>query len=252
MSRFNVRLLVLSLISSCILPVQQTAAASVNVSLPPAVVLFGCVNNSSGAIRIVDQSTTCKSTEHKIHWNQVGPQGPQGSRGPQGPQGPQGLEGPQGPQGLQGPQGPSGVSVGYASVLPAGVDLPLASGRQIIAQTDTIRTTGIYFVSASVLPFVAAGDEDVFCYDALASTGSIPSQFGGSFQSANYAQVSISDVLFISAGDTLQLGCETAGDNGSSVFNAGITATLINGFDQARVAKKPHRNVSPAKAAASH
>ena len=250
MFRINIHVCALSLITSCILPLaaQQSPAASGNVKLPPAVVLFGCVNNSSGAIRIVDQSTVCTSTEHKIHWNQVGPRGPQGNQGNQGPRGFQGPQGPQGPQGLQGPQGPAGISLGYSSVIPFGTGLTLTSGRQIVTQTNTIATTGTYFISASALPFVVAGDKDVFCYDALASTGGNPSQFGGSFQSDNYAPVSITDALFITAGDTVQLGCETDGDNGSFVLNAGITATLINSSNQAKKGRVLHRHQTPKEA----
>src|SRR5438445_947618 len=99
MSRFNVRVCVLFLFASCVLPLaaQQPAAASANEAPPPAVVLYGCVNNSSGAIRIVSQNTVCKSSENKIHWNQTGPRGPRGFQGPKGTQGPQGPQEPQGP-----------------------------------------------------------------------------------------------------------------------------------------------------------
>ena len=235
------------LLAFSVLPIaaQQTAPSANGIQSPVAVTIFGCVNDSTGAVRIVSSNTVCKATEHKIHWNQVGPQGNQGN---QGPRGPQGAQGSQGPQGLQGPQGPAGVSLGYSSVIPAGNGLTLTSGRQVIAQTNPIATTGTYFISASVLPFVEAGDDSVFCYDALASTGGNPSQFGGSFQSANYAQASITDVLFIMAGDTVQLGCETDGDNGSFVFNAGITATLINSSNQAKKGRVLHPHQTPKEA----
>jgi len=248
MFRNNVCIVLLLAFSVLPIAAQQAAPSANGIQSPAPVTIFGCVNDSTGAVRIVSSSTTCKATENKIHWNQVGPRGPQGNQGNQGPRGPQGLQGPQGQQGPQGPQGPAGISLGYSSVIPAGTDLTLASGRQVIAQTNTIATTGTYFISASVLPFVEAGDGDVFCYDALASTGGNPSQFGGSFQSANYAQVSISDVLFIAAGDTVQLGCETEGDNGSFVFNAGITATLINSSNLAKKGRVLHPHQTPKEA----
>ncbi len=61
-----------------------TPAVAAQQAVPPAnptqsnavVILFGCVNNSTGAIRIASNATVCKTTEHKIHWNQKGPQGP--------------------------------------------------------------------------------------------------------------------------------------------------------------------------------
>jgi hypothetical protein len=62
-----------------------------------------------GSLRVIDaQSTSCKSNETALTWNQVGPQGPQGDPGPQGPKGDQGAQGSQGPNGPTGPTGPSG------------------------------------------------------------------------------------------------------------------------------------------------
>jgi hypothetical protein len=82
-------------------------------------IIFGCVNNNTGAIRIVSSTTKCFQGERKISWNKQGPQGdqgPQGSsgrrgeQGPPGPQGPQGVQGDTGPTGPQGPQGPQGLA----------------------------------------------------------------------------------------------------------------------------------------------
>src|SRR5690348_15525281 len=87
------------LLTMSVLPAAaQQVERSTNAIQPPVVTIFGCVNNTTGAVRIVDSNTVCKSTEHKIHWNQVGPRGPQGNQGNRGPEGPQGLQGPQGPQ----------------------------------------------------------------------------------------------------------------------------------------------------------
>ncbi len=255
MFRINGVVCAFALFASCVLPLaaQESPAAASKV-LPPATVLFGCVNNSTGDIRIVQSFTPCKSTEHKIHWNQVGPQGPKGPQGPQGPQGlkgaqgQQGPQGPQGQQGPQGPQGPAGISAGYSAFITPGSDVPLnTGGRQIILQTNPVATSGTYFISAAVLPFVEAGDSDVFCFDTLASTGT-PSQWGGSFQSGNYAQASMTDVLFISAGDAVQVGCESGGTS-SFVFNAAVTATLINSSNKAKNAKVLHSHQTPVQAA---
>jgi hypothetical protein len=88
-----------------------------------------------------------------------------------------------------------------------------------------------------VLPFVASGDSFTFCYDTLASSGSA-SQYGG------YIQASISDVLFVGAGDSVKLLCYSGGTAGDVAFNAGITATLIKSSEKA---KKAHsrRHVTP-------
>jgi Collagen triple helix repeat (20 copies) len=71
-------------------------------------VYYGCVDNSTGQLRIVSASTTCKSTEHKIQWYETGPQGPKGPTGPQGAIGATGAQGPKGATGSIGPQGPKG------------------------------------------------------------------------------------------------------------------------------------------------
>ena len=84
----TVLLLILS-----VLPVSaQQAERSTSAIQPAAVTFFGCVNNATGIVRVVDSNTVCKATEHKIHWNQVGPRGPQGTQGNQGARGPQVLK----------------------------------------------------------------------------------------------------------------------------------------------------------------
>ena len=73
--------------------------------------IFACVNNNSGAIRIVTQGAACRTPESLVTWNVVGPQGPPGPAGPAGALGPSGPQGPAGPasaQGSAGPQGPAG------------------------------------------------------------------------------------------------------------------------------------------------
>jgi hypothetical protein len=82
----------------------QEPIAAENPVLSGLLAYYGCVNNTTGASRIVSKATICKSTEHKISWNEVGPRGLQGSKGNQGNPGPQGPRGPQGPTGPQGPR----------------------------------------------------------------------------------------------------------------------------------------------------
>jgi hypothetical protein len=155
----------------------QPATSANGIQSPAVVTFFGCVNNTTGAIRIVSKTTVCQSSDQEIHWNQKGPQGPQGQQGPQGlqgPEGPQGPKGPKGPQGLQGIQGqpgPPGIAVGY-------------SGLNI---------------------------------------GQFPALTGDSFQ----------------------LWCYTQNGGTSSVFNAGITATLINSASDASKKPRHPRKVHP-------
>jgi hypothetical protein len=119
----------------------------------------------------------------------------------------------------------------------------LSPSAVVVAQTNPVGISGTYFISASVLPFVTSGDAYAFCYDALASSGSA-SQYGGGDTAGGYMQASISDVLFVGSGDSVQLLCFSGGTAGDVAFNAGITATLINSSDKA---KKAHsrRHVTP-------
>jgi hypothetical protein len=77
------------------------------------------------------------------------------------------------------------------------------------------------------MPFIVSGDSYAFCFDTLASNGGA-FQYGGGYGSEVYVTTSTSDVIFVGAGDSIQLWCYTGGTNGSTVYNAGITATLIN------------------------
>jgi hypothetical protein len=235
------------LLACCVLPMaaQPPAAESASVTAPAIATFYGCVNNATGAIRIVSKTTVCKSTEHKIQWNQLGPQGPQGPKGAQGPTGPQGAQGPTGPQGPAGPQGPPGVSVGLSATLPAGTypPLPVFPGV-LVGQTNSVPTSGMYYINAAALLEVASADpEGAFCYDTVASSGT-PSLYGGSGDAADrLQQASIADALFINAGDAAQLWCYSALGAGSYDFNSGITATLINSASDR--AKAGHSHSQP-------
>ena len=70
--------------------------------------IFACVNNNSGAVRIVAQGVACRTPESLVTWNVVGPQGPPGPAGPAGAQGSAGQQGLRGERGERGPYGPAG------------------------------------------------------------------------------------------------------------------------------------------------
>ena len=74
-----------------------------------------CVNNNTGAVRIVGKRGKCRSGERKLSWS-VGGRGPAGAPGARGPSGPPGARGPTGagggppgPTGSRGPTGPPGA-----------------------------------------------------------------------------------------------------------------------------------------------
>ena len=154
-----------------------------------------------------------------------------------------------GPQRPQGPQGPAGISAGYSALVAPGSDMPLSDTAGVVAQTNTIATSGTYFISASAMPFVSSDGTFAFCFDTLASSGTA-SQYGGAFATGNYVSASISDVLFVEAGDSVQLLCYASGSS-SEAFDAGITATLINRPDAAKKKHSRHRHEAPGTAPVS-
>ncbi len=67
--------------------------------------IYACVNNSSGTIKIVSATTSCANNEILLVWNGDGSQGPTGPTGPTGPEGPTGPTGATGSTGATGPAG---------------------------------------------------------------------------------------------------------------------------------------------------
>ena len=220
-----------------LIALSATAIAETSVinSQQAVVTIFACVNNSNGATRIVDSTTTCLAGEHKTHWNQQGPRGPQGNPGPQGPQGqrgPQGIPGSQGPAGPQGPQGPPGMAIGY-SAFGSDQTLPIFPGI-LVAQTPEV-SAGTYFVNAATLLTIPTGDVG-FCYAATANGVTGTSNFGGSSAAVNFQQASNTDVFTVDDGDSFQLFCYSNLAT-STVFDGTITAIhvdVVNGGNSMR------------------
>jgi hypothetical protein len=71
-------------LSLFVLGASVSAAQSIN----------SCVNDKSGAVRIVSNTTSCTKKEHLVSWSVTGPQGPPGTPGTTGQQGPPGPPGP--------------------------------------------------------------------------------------------------------------------------------------------------------------
>jgi len=207
------------------------ALAQAGAETPATVTYYACVNNSTGAITIVSATTTCQSGFHKIHWNQVGPQGPQGPKGATGATGPQG---PKGATGATGPQGPPGIAVGFA-YSSGGVSNLAGYPGSLVAQSNTVQTSGVYYINATALLNVAQG-EGAYCYTTtlFRGAGVFDSQGGSSagvpVNAGIFQQAAVSDSIFIGAGDAFQLWCYNStgnGTNNSSVFSSFSTATLI-------------------------
>jgi hypothetical protein len=67
------------------------AAASPNQADAQEAVIYACVNNGSGTIRIVSPLAVCRGNDIPLTWNAVGVEGPEGPEGPAGPEGPPGA-----------------------------------------------------------------------------------------------------------------------------------------------------------------
>jgi Collagen triple helix repeat (20 copies) len=125
-----------------------TGIAAATSSAP--VTYTACVTNKTGAMRQVSSATQCSSAEHRIAWNNVGPQGPKGDTGAAGAQGlkgdtgaagAQGLKGDTGAPGAQGQKGDTGAAggqgpAGPANVITSGFQLIPVGGHQILADRN--------------------------------------------------------------------------------------------------------------------
>jgi Collagen triple helix repeat (20 copies) len=191
-------------------------------------------------------------------WNEVGPAGPKGATGATGPagpkgaigaQGPQGPAGPQGPKGAtgatgpQGPTGPAGISVGYSAA--AGTVGNLGKTGLYVLFTNNIQTSGVYYINASALLNIASGD-GVYCNIATEFSGQGQTQ-GGS-NNAGFNQASMTQSLFVNAGDEIILACYSVTNNASSeVYESSLTALLVDSADgdvKVSQVKRTHGEVS--------
>ena len=201
--------------------------------------------NPGAYLLTLTNTTDNLKTSFDVTLGVAGPQGPQGIQGSQGLQGQQGLQGPQGFQGLQGPQGvqgPAGMSLGTYDY---GVSAYLPAQPGYLIAENPIQTSGTYFVSASSLLVIDANDGAAYCYDAIRSNP-YPRQYGGS-NFANYTQqASITDAVYVNAGDAIQLWCYSSyGDGYSYVYNADLTSILINTANSGPDKHSPHQQVPP-------
>jgi hypothetical protein len=167
---------------------------ALNAKAATTVTYYACVTDKHGHVVIVSQSTTCKSGQQKIHWNQIGPQGQKGATGATGaigPQGPKGATGGQGPQGPQGPARTAGSGVWYgsskvvtltttpASTIQPAPQLTQAGSYMFIANVSFQESSGR---SAQVTCFVEVGSTELLAsttqvqaseFENLTATGAI-------------------------------------------------------------------------------
>jgi hypothetical protein len=200
------------------LQVVSNSATTVVATLPSGI-------NPGGYLLNLTDATDGLKVAFDVTLGTAGPQGPQGPQGSQGVPGPQGPQGVQGLQGPQGPQGPAGLSVGIFAE--ASSVFVIGYPGTLVLQ-NTVQTSGTYFISGSALLSIDYYDGAAYCYDRLASNSN-PRQYGGANLSNYTLQASITDSVYVSAGDSIQLWCYGYyGDGATEVDTAGLTSTLIN------------------------
>jgi hypothetical protein len=109
------------------------------------------------------------------------------------------------------------------------------------------QTASWYFVTANLLLYVDANDGGAFCYDDIHSTGTA-SQYGGSSLPGGYQQVSISDAVFLNAGDYVEVKCYSwNGDGSSFLYNGALTAIQVDSFFASRSHVPPAGEPAPSR-----
>jgi hypothetical protein len=92
-------------------------------------VIYACVNNGSGTVKIIGATDTCPNNWTLISWSQAGgTQGPAGPTGPTGPTGATGATGPTGATGATGATGPTGATGATGPTGPAGTATGFGTG----------------------------------------------------------------------------------------------------------------------------
>lgn len=201
---------------SIFLFVSTTLAASAPAT---PTIYYACVNNTTGAIRIVGSTTRCASNEHKIQWNQQGPAGPAGP---------------------QGPQGPSGVSQGYTAF-----NGPIVLGNTAaVPVVSTIAVTaGTYIVIGMEESNIDTGD-GVYCVLGTVHTGGsgLSTSFAGYVSAPQYETQSLTEAFTVAAGDQFELFCgDQNNDAKTSSWTAWITAIQLNQVSMHTSGSRPAR-----------
>ncbi|MEP7053788.1 MAG: hypothetical protein ABI912_00890 [Actinomycetota bacterium] len=185
-------------------------------AIPSGGVISGCYLKSGGTLRVIDPSTTsCKSGETSLQWNQTGPAGPQGIQGPVGATGPQGTVGPAGPAGADGAPGADGATGATGPIGPAGPsDAYIArnDGPVIVSNPGkTVVTLGLpagfyaLFAKATVLNSDGAAQQA----QCSLSTGEQSFVRLGALNDADEGVIVVQDLLTVAAPASVTLTCST-------------------------------------------
>jgi hypothetical protein len=128
-------------------------------------------------------------------------------------------------------------STGGVGFAPPNSDIPINSQGEVVATTGPL-PAGVYYVNASALIQVAAGDLEGICEIQGPSQGQLIT--AGGEDREGIVQASETAPVGLSAGDTLREVCFTRGNHGSVVDDAGITAIRIQSSHQGPAVQTGH------------
>lgn len=170
--------------------------------------IFACVNNSTAAVRIVANNTSCTAgKEHLVTWAITGPKGATGPAGPIGPAGPKGATGATGPKGPIGPKGVAGPAGGQ--VWTANMSLPASIGTgAFIVGSPTGTSTGASYTTNLQVMAVPLPQSCI----ASDFSATVIGASGGSTGWVGLATSSLGDVESIT--NTARLFCTITAENG--------------------------------------
>jgi len=115
-------------------------------------------------------------------------------------------------------------TTGREDVTGPGTSAPVDSTGEVVATTGPL-PAGTYYITATALVHVAAGDGDGFCYIRKTPQNTNLNE-GGATQEGDI-QAAETAAATIPAGDAFEEVCFTGGLNGSDAFDAGIIAIRI-------------------------
>jgi hypothetical protein len=146
----------------------------------------------------------CPTGDSSLVWNKVGPHGPAG------------------------PPGPAGMSVGVSGTSFTPVVLDQAQTLSTVLTSAAAPAAGIYYVNASIMLVVAQGDT-VACIASGANGEQGAFTTIGPVTGPTYETLPLSVMLPLNAGGSATVSCSGYTSNpGTSFYDGGITATLIN------------------------
>jgi hypothetical protein len=182
-------------------------------------VIHACYANKGGALRVIDTAatTTCKSTEQPLTWNQQGIQGPAGQQGPQGLKGDPGV------------QGPAGAAAAYQARFLA--DPNTGNPQPIFYNGTPVPVLRIYLPEGSFVIDAYADDQlsgPAMC--ALISGGTTLAATDAQESAPAFQTLSITVATTSDTDRTIELQCGTGrltGGGAGSIWEAGMTAIQV-------------------------